>query len=400
MALISQNMRRIPASQTMAVTDLARQLKAAGKDVISMATGEPDFDTVPLAADAGIAAIRGGETRYTAVDGTPDLKEAICAKFKRDNGLDFDKSQVSVASGGKQIIYNAMAASLDPGDEVIIPVPYWVSYPAIVQMCGGVPVQAACHAADGFALRPDTLDAAITPKTKWLMLNYPNNPTGGVMDRKALEALAEVLRRHRHVHVLSDDIYEILHFPETPFLTLAQVAPDLSERIVTMNGVSKGYAMTGWRIGFCGGPSELIAAMGRVQSQVTGSPSAISQAAAATALRAEPDHARAWCETFVQRRDIVVAALNAVEGVSCETPLGAFYAFPDVSGLFERRAPDGSVLTSAQDVARFWLEEAGVAGVPGDAFGAPAHMRLSYSIATDQVSQAMERIAEACARSG
>ncbi len=397
MSILSKNMSRIPASQTMAITNLARTLRAEGKDVIGMSTGEPDFNTVQSAVDAGVAAIQGGDTRYTAGDGTPELKKAVIHKFSRDNGLIYTEDQISVGTGGKQVIYNAMAASLDAGDEVIVPVPYWVSYPIMVSMCGGAPVTVQCRAENGFALAAEDLEQAITPKTKWLFLNFPNNPSGGIMDRRALEAVAEVLRRHPQVYVMTDDMYEFLQFSDEPFVSLAQVAPDLFERVLTVNGMSKGFAMTGWRIGFAGGPAELIKAMSKVQSQITANPSSISQAASTAALLAEPDHTQAWCAEFTKRRDIVVSALNEIDGVHAQVPLGAFYAFPDVSGLLGRTTPDGLLLSSAEDVATYWLNAAGVAVVPGDAFGQPGHIRISYSIATEQVQIAMDRISKACA---
>ena len=398
LTLLSKNMNQIPASQTMAITNLARELRAKGEDVIGMSTGEPDFDTVQSAVEGGIAAIRAGDTRYTAGDGTPALKDAIIYKFKRDNDLTYTRDQITVGTGGKQVIYNAMAASLDAGDEVIIPTPYWVSYPVMAAMCGGVPVYVPCRSENGFALDARDLEDAITAKTKWLFLNFPNNPSGGVMGRAELEAVAEVLRKHPQVYVMTDDMYEFLQFSEEPFVTLAQVAPDLFDRVLTVNGMSKGFAMTGWRIGFAGGPAELIKAMGKVQSQVTANPCSIAQAASVAALSADPDHAEAWCSEFMHRRDIVIEAMNAIDGISAQTPQGAFYAFPDVTGLYGRAAEDGTVISSAEDVATYWLKSAGVAVVPGDAFGQPGHVRISYSIATDQVKTAMQRIAAACAK--
>ncbi|MDP6969887.1 MAG: pyridoxal phosphate-dependent aminotransferase [Gammaproteobacteria bacterium] len=397
MAFLSKNMARIPASQTMVVSNLARELAAAGQDIISMSTGEPDFDTVPVAASAGIEAIRTGQTRYTAGDGTPELKQAVQAKFKRDNGLFYELRQISVANGGKQVIYNAMAATLDAGDEVIIPAPYWVSYPAMVAMCGGTPRYVRCHASNGFALNPVDLEAAITAKTKWVLLNFPNNPSGSVMSAKHLLAIAQVLRRHPHVHILTDDMYEYLQYTEEPFVTLAQVAPDLYDRILTVSGMSKGYAMTGWRIGFAGGRADLIAAMAVVQSQITANPCSIAQAAATEALLSAPDHISAWHQVFIERRDIVVSALRGIDGIQVHVPQGAFYAFPNVEGLYGRQDPDGIMLNTAADVATYWLKSAGVAVVPGEAFGYPGHVRLSYSIATDRIRQALERLSQACA---
>lgn len=395
MTFLSANMERIPASQTMAVTDLARELVAAGKDVIGMSTGEPDFETVRSAAQAGVEAINTGDTRYTAGDGSIALKEAIRQKFKRDNGLDYDVTQISVSNGGKQVIYNAMLATLDPGDEVIIPVPYWVSYPVIVSMCGGTPVYVACDAGCDFMLDSADIEAAITPRTKWLFLNFPNNPSGGIMSRASLLSLADVLRRHPHVHIMTDDIYEFLQFSSSPFVTLAQVAPDLQDRTLTVNGMSKGYAMTGWRIGFAAGRPDLIKAMARIQSQVTASPCSISQAAATNALLAPPAHVPEWNRIYIERRDIVVSALSALDGIQIRMPEGAFYAFPEVTGLYGGRMEDGAVIENASDVATYWLKSAGVAVVPGDAFGQPGHVRISYSISTGDVKRAMSRITRA-----
>lgn len=361
-----------------------------------MSTGEPDFDTVRPAAEAGIQAIRSGDTRYTAGDGAPALKKAIQHKFRRDNELEYEARQISVSNGGKQIIFNAMLATLDPGDEVIIPVPYWVSYPDMVSMCGGTPAFVTCHAKNGFVLDPADLEAAITRRTKWLLLNYPNNPSGGIMPRENLLAVAEVLRRYPHVHILTDDMYELLQFSSEPFVTLAQVAPDLYDRTLTVNGMSKGYAMTGWRIGFAGGRPDLIKAMAKIQSQTTANPCSISQAAAASALLASTNHVAGWNEVYITRRDMVVSALNAIDGIQVVLPQGAFYAFPEVAGLYGRCTEDGTVIRNATDVATFWLKSAGVAVVPGDAFGQPGHVRISYSIATRDVKRAMARIAGAC----
>lgn len=396
MTFLSKNMERIPASQTMAITNLARELIASGEDVIGMSTGEPDFDTVSSAAEAGIEAIRAGQTKYTAGDGTPALKEAIKHKFLRDNELSYDLKQISVSTGGKQVIYNAMAATLNPGDEVIIPTPYWVSYPVMVAMCGGTPVFVKCHSKDGFALNSEALEAAITAKTKWLFLNFPNNPSGGIMDRKDLEGIAEVLRRHPNVHVMTDDMYEFLQFTKERFVSLAQVAPDLYDRVLTVNGMSKGYAMTGWRIGFAGGRPDLIGAMAKVQSQITANPCSIAQAAAEKALIASPDHVEGWQKIYIERRDIVIKALNNINGIQAETPQGAFYAFPNVEGLYGLQTPDGLQIADDSDVATFWLKSAGVAVVPGVAFGQSGHVRVSYSIATADVKRAMQRITKAC----
>lgn len=396
MSFLAKNMASIPESQTMMVTNLARELAAAGEDIISMSTGEPDFDTVPIAAEAGIEAIRTGRTRYTAGDGTPELKQAIQAKFRRDNDLIYELNQISVATGGKQVIYNALAATLNPGDEVIIPAPYWVSYPAMVAMCGGTPKLIQCHANSNFALDADALERAITSQTKWVLLNSPNNPSGAVMSADNLLAIAEVLRRHPHVHILTDDIYEHLLYGSEPFVTIAQVARDLYDRTLTVNGMSKGYAMTGWRIGYAGGRPDLIAAMAKIQSQTTGNPCTIAQYAAQQALLSNPEHIAYWCQVFIERRNILVNALDKIIGIEVNIPQGAFYAFPNVEGLYGRQADDGSIIQSASDVATYWLKAAGVAVVPGEAFGCPGYVRMAYAIETDRVAEAMQRITKAC----
>ena len=396
MSFLAKNMASIPESQTMMVTNLARELAAAGEDIISMSTGEPDFDTVSIAAEAGIEAIRTGRTRYTAGDGTPELKQAIQAKFRRDNDLIYDLNQISVATGGKQVIYNALAATLNPGDEVIIPAPYWVSYPAMVAMCGGTPKLIHCHANNNFALDADALERAITSQTKWVLLNSPNNPSGAVMSEDNILAIAEVLRRHPHVHILTDDIYEHLLYNSDPFVTIAQVARDLYDRTLTVNGMSKGYAMTGWRIGYAGGRPDLIAAMAKIQSQTTGNPCSIAQYAAQQALLSNPEHIAYWRQVFIERRNILVNALDKINGIEVNIPQGAFYAFPNVEGLYGRQAEDGSIIQSASDVATYWLKAASVAVVPGEAFGCPGYVRMAYAIETDRVAEAMQRITTAC----
>src|SRR5690606_35857045 len=341
MGFISSALQRIKPSATIAVTAKARDLKAAGRDVIGLGAGEPDFDTPDNIKQAAIDAIRRGETKYTAVDGIPELKQAIAAKFKRENGLDYTPEQISVAPGGKPVIFNAMVATLDPGDEVVIPTPYWVSYPDIVALAGGTAVFAETRIEDGFKLQPDVLEAAITPRTKWLIFNSPSNPSGAAYTRDELKRLTDVLVRHPHVWVLSDDMYEHLVYDDFEFTTPAQVEPALFERTVTMNGVSKAYAMTGWRIGYCGAPEQLIAAMRKLQSQSTSNPTSISQWAAVEALNGPQDFIAERNAIFKERRDLVVAMLNQAKGITCPTPEGAFYVYPSCAGTIGKQTPDG-----------------------------------------------------------
>ena len=396
MQFLSNNMKNIPPSKTMAITDKARKLIASGEDVIDLSSGEPDFDTVSTASEAGMKAIQAGVTKYTTGDGTAELKQAIQEKFARDNWLSYELNQISVGAGAKQVMYNALAATLNPKDEVIIPTPYWVSYPVMVSMCGGTPVFADCFAETDFVLTPQELAKRLTPNTKWVILNYPNNPTGALASKEDLEKLADVLRQHPNVNIITDDIYELLIFSDTKFHTLAQVAPDLYDRILTVNGMSKGYAMTGWRIGYAAGRADLIKAMSKIQSQITANPSSIGQAAATQALKAKPTHAQGWCDTFRKRRDMIVSALNAIDGVTCETPMGAFYAFPNVNGLMGRTTPNGKQISNTDELAEYWLDEAKVAVVPGIAFGAPENLRLSYAAKTEHVEEAAARIRVAC----
>ncbi len=381
----------------MAVTALAQELKAAGRDVIGLGAGEPDFDTPLNIQEAAIAAMRRGETRYTAVDGTPALKKAIVAKFKRENGLDYKTEQVTVASGGKQIIFNAMIATLDPGDEVIIPAPFWVSYPDIVNLCDATPVIVPCPQAQGFKLSAAGLAAAITPKTKWLILNSPSNPTGAAYSAAELRALADVLLDHPHVWILTDDMYEHLMFDGLTFATIAAVEPRLYDRTLTMNGVSKAYCMTGWRIGYAAGPVALIKAIAKVQSQSTSNPCSISQAAAVEALNGPQDFIAIHNAVFVERRDMVVALLNAIPGISCPKPDGAFYVYPSCAGAIGKRTPDGNLIQSDDDFVSYLLKSEGVAVVQGSAFGLSPHFRISYATATELLRDACGRIAKACA---
>lgn len=381
----------------MAVTALAQELKAAGRDVIGLGAGEPDFDTPLNIQEAGIAAMRRGETRYTAVDGTPALKKAIVAKFKRENGLDYKPEQVTVASGGKQIIFNAMIATLDPGDEVIIPAPFWVSYPDIVNLCDATPVIVPCPQSQNFKLSAAGLAAAITPKTKWLILNSPSNPTGAAYSAAELRALADVLLDHPQVWILTDDMYEHLMFDGLKFATIAAVEPRLYERTLTMNGVSKAYCMTGWRIGYAAGPVALIKAIAKVQSQSTSNPCSISQAAAVEALNGPQDFIAVHNAVFVERRDMVVELLNAIPGLSCPKPDGAFYVYPSCAGAIGKRTPDGTVIRSDDDFVSYLLKSEGVAVVQGSAFGLSPHFRISYATATELLRDACGRIAKACA---
>jgi len=397
MAFLSDTLARVKPSPTIAVTAKARDMKAAGKDVIGLGAGEPDFDTPEPIKEAAIAAIRAGQTKYTAVDGTPELKAAVAGKFARENGLTYAGDQITVGAGGKQVIFNALMATLNPGDEVIVPAPYWVSYPDIALLFQGVPVPVNCPRETGFKLRPADLEAAITPKTKWLVLNSPNNPTGAAYTRDELAALGEVLVRHPHVRIMTDDMYEHLGYEGFAFTTLAQVEPALHDRTLTINGVSKAYAMTGWRIGYAGGPRDLIKAMAKIQSQSTTNPSSVSQAAAVAALTGPQDVVAERAAVFAKRRDLVVAGLNAAEGLDCPMPEGAFYVYPSCAGVIGRTTPGGKRLETDGDFIDYLLEDHGVAAVPGAAFGVPQHFRVSYATSTEALEEACARIARACA---
>jgi aspartate aminotransferase len=398
MAFLASRLDRIKPSPTIAVSTKARELRAAGHDVIGLGAGEPDFDTPAHIKDAAKAAMDRGETKYTAVDGTPELKDAVSAKFKRDNDLDYTRENITVGTGGKQVLYNALMASLDAGDEVIIPAPFWVSYPDMTLLAGGEPVVVPCSQENGFKLRPEDLDRAITDKTKWVILNSPSNPTGAGYTPEELSEIAGVLTKHAHVWALVDDMYEHLVYDDFRFTTLAQIAPGLKDRTLTVNGVSKAYCMTGWRIGFAGGPAELIKAMAKIQSQSTSSPSSISQAAAVAALNGPHDFIAEHNEVFKQRRDLVVDALNATPGLSCPKPVGAFYVYPSCEGLIGKTTPAGDTLRSDGDVVTYLLDHAKVACVQGEAFGLSPHFRISYATSTEQLRTACERIREACER--
>ena len=397
MSILASRLDRIQPSPTIAVTQKARDLKAAGRDVIGLGAGEPDFDTPDNIKAAAIAAIKAGDTKYTAVDGTPALKQAICGKFKRENGLDYKPEQVTVASGGKQVIFNTMMATLEPGDEVIIPAPYWVSYPDIVLLAEGKPVFVPCSQNNQFKLRPEDLAAAIGPKTKWIILNSPSNPTGAAYSRAELQALTDVLVKHPHVWVLTDDMYEHLVYDDFKFTTPAQIEPRLYERTLTMNGVSKAYCMTGWRIGYAAGPAPLIKAIAKVQSQSTTNPSSISQAAAVEALNGPQDFIPVHNAAFKARRDLVVDMLNKAQGLHCHRPEGAFYVYPSCAGTIGKKTPQGKVIASDDDFVTYLLDAEGVAAVQGSAFGLSPFFRISYATSTEALTEACRRIQRACA---
>ena len=397
MSLESAALRRIAPSATIAISAKARALKAAGRDVIALSAGEPDFDTPDNIKNAAIEAIKAGKTKYTDPDGMPELKAAICAKFKRENGLEYKPSQIHVAPGGKPVIYNALVATLNPGDEVIIPAPYWVSYPDMVLLAGGAPVAVETTAESGFKITPAALEAAITPKTKWLIINSPSNPSGGAYTRAELQAIADVLLKHPQVWVLTDDMYEHLVFDDFEFTTIAQVEPKLYDRTLTMNGVSKGYSMTGWRIGYAGGPEPLIKAMGKMISQTTSNPCSISQWAAVEALNGSQDFIKPNAKLFQERRDLVVSMLNQATGLHCPTPEGAFYVYPSCAGLIGKTAPSGKVIESDEDFATELLESEGVAVVHGAAFGLSPFFRISYATSNDVLEDACSRIQRFCA---
>jgi aspartate aminotransferase len=396
MSRLSATLSRVKPSPTIAVTTKAQELKAAGRDVIGLGAGEPDFATPAHIRAAGIRAIEDGKTKYTAVDGTPELKAAICAKFKRDNGLDYVPAQVSVASGGKQILYNALMATLNPGDEVLIPAPYWVSYPDMVLLAGGEPVIAPAGIETGFKLTPAALEAAITPKTRWFIFNSPSNPTGAGYTWDELKGLTDVLLRHPHVWIMTDDMYEHLAYDGFEFCTPAQVEPALYDRTLTCNGVSKAYCMTGWRIGYAAGPQDLIAAMRKIQSQSTSNPCTISQWAAVEALNGSHDFIAENNTVFARRRDLVVKMLNEVEGIDCPTPNGAFYVYPSIAGLIGKTSTGGAKITDDEAFATVLLEETGVAVVFGAAFGLSPNFRISYATSDEALKEACTRIQSFC----
>jgi len=396
MSFFADALKRIKPSPTIAISGKARELKAAGRDVIGLAAGEPDFDTPDNIKEAAINAIRRGETKYTAVDGIPELKAAICRKFKRENGLDYKPSQITVGTGGKQVLYNALMATLNPGDEVIIPAPYWVSYPDIVLLAGATPVTVKTRPEDGYKLTAAALEKAITPKTKWLIFNSPSNPTGAAYSHADIKALTDVLLKHPQVWVLTDDMYEHLVYDDFVFATPAQVEPRLYERTLTMNGVSKAYCMTGWRIGYAGGPEQLIKAMGTLQSQSTTNPNTIAQWAAVEALDGPQDFIPANNKVFKERRDLVVSMLNQASGLTCPKPEGAFYVYPSCAGAIGKTTPSGKRIENDEDFVTELLEAEGVAVVHGSAFGLGPAFRISYATATSDLEEACRRIQRFC----
>ena len=397
MSLTAARLDKISPSQTIAISSKARALKAAGRDIISLSAGEPDFDTPQNVKDAAIKAIQNGETKYTDVAGTAALRKAVAAKFKRDSGLDYKPEEVIVSTGGKQVIFNAMVATMDAGDEAIIPTPCWVSYPDIVSLADGTPVFVPCGQNNGFKMRPEDLEAAITPKTKWLMLNSPCNPTGAAYSATELKALTDVLMRHPHVWVFTDDIYDKLTYDGFKPATIVEVEPRLRDRTVTMNGCSKAYAMTGWRVGYAGAPVALIKAMDKLQSQSTSNPSSISQAAAVEALNGPQEFIGEMVAVYKARRDLVVAMLNQAPGIHCHTPEGAFYVFPSVHGCIGKTSAKGARISNDEDFVVALLEEEGVAAVHGAAFMYPGHFRISYATDTESLTEACTRIQRFCA---
>lgn len=397
MTFLSKRVRNAKPSATKEMTRLGNELERAGRSIISLSTGEPDFDTPKHVREAGKAAIDQGKTRYTEVPGTLELAQAICRKFVRDNGLTFTPAQVTIGVGSKQVLYNALQATVEAGDEVVVPTPAWVSYPEMVKLADGTPVIVRCGAESGFKITPERLEAAITPRTKWLMLNSPGNPSGAEYSREELEALGAVLLRHPHVWMMSDDIYEKIRYRAEPFVTMAQVMPALAGRTLTINGVSKAFAMTGWRCGFAGGPVELIRAMNTVQSQSTSHTSSVSQAAAAVALDGPMDFLGPFVEAYRRRRDTVVAGMRAIDGMECAVPDGAFYVFPGCQAFLGRRTPQGKAIATDVDLCMYFLEEGGVALVPGTAFELPGHFRISYAASDADLAEGIARLSRACA---
>lgn len=394
--ILSDAVNRVQPSATIAVSTKANEMKRQGIDVIGLGAGEPDFDTPDNIKEAAIKAIRDGQTNYTPADGIPELKEAICAKFERENGLTYTPSQINVSPGGKPVIFNAFIATLNFGDEVIIPAPYWVSYPEMARMAGAEPVFVACGPEAKFKLTPDALEAAITPKTRWLILNSPSNPTGAAYTKAELRGLADVLLRHPQVWILTDDMYEHLVYDDFDYWTIAQVEPGLYERTLTMNGVSKAYAMTGWRIGYAGGPEKLISAMRKVMSQSTSNPCSVSQWAAVEALNGTQDFLPTRRAVYQERRDLVVAGLNAAEGLTCATPDGAFYVYPSCADLIGKKTPSGTIISNDKIFGDALLEDEKVAVVFGEAFGLSPAFRVSYATSTEVLQEALVRIQRFC----
>ncbi len=397
MSIVADRVKNMKPSATIAVAAKARELKAAGRDIISLGLGEPDFDTPDFVKDAAKVAIDEGQTKYTPVPGTPALQKAIQAKFKRDNGLDYELNQIVAGTGGKQILFNAFMASLNPGDEVVIPAPYWVSYPDMVELLGGTPVFVDCPEEAAFKLQPEALEAAITPKTKWVLINSPSNPTGAAYSREEMKALTDVILKHPHVWVMTDDMYEHLVYDDFEFVTPAQVEPRLYERTLTINGVSKAYAMTGWRLGYAGGPVDLIKAMTNIQGQSTSGTCSITQAAAVEALNGDQSFLEERNAVFKRRRDMVVEAMNKAEGLRCHKPEGAFYVYPSCAGCIGKQTPEGKRIETDEDFVTYLLEAEGVACVQGAAFGLSPCFRISYATSDEILEEACQRIQRACA---
>jgi aspartate aminotransferase len=393
---IAKRLEKIKPSATLALAAKAAQLKAEGKDVIGLAVGEPDFETPQHIRDAAKKAMDEGKTKYTPVPGTPELRKAVSAKFKRENNLNYTPEQIIVSTGGKQVLYNAFMATLNPGDEVVVPAPYWLSYPEMISLCEGKPVVVKTTPESGFKMSPEQLDSAITDKTKWVVLNSPSNPTGAAYTRDELAALGEVLKKHPHVWILTDDIYEHLTYDQFKFSTIAEVTPELYDRTLTVNGCSKAYAMTGWRIGYAGGPVELIREMSKVQGQSTSNPSSISQAAAVAALNGDQSYLVEWRAKFQERRDLVVSALSKADGLSCTAPEGAFYVFVSCEGVIGKKTPEGKTIDTDADFAAYVLDKHNVAVVPGAEFGMSPYFRISYALSKETLAKACERIQKAC----
>jgi aspartate aminotransferase len=397
MSILAARLDRIQPSPTIAMSAKARALKAEGRDIIELAAGEPDFPTPDNIIKAAEDAMARGDTKYTDPDGTPELKQAVCDKFKRDNNLDYVPAQVTIGTGGKQVLYNALMATLNPGDEVIIPAPYWVSYPDMVMLAEGTPVIVECTLESRFIMQPEDLEKAITPKTKWIIFNSPSNPTGAGYTREDLKKITDVLMRHPHVWVMTDDMYEHLVYGDFKFCTPAEIEPGLYDRTLTVNGMSKAFCMTGWRIGYAAGPKDLITAIRKIQSQSTSNPSSISQAASVVALNGPMDFLAENNEVFKSRRDLVCSMLNQAKGLTCPTPDGAFYVYPSCAGMIGKTTPDGKILETDEDVVGYLLDSEGIAAVHGAAFGLSPHFRISYATATEVLEDACQRIQRACA---
>ncbi|MBL6599221.1 MAG: pyridoxal phosphate-dependent aminotransferase [Alphaproteobacteria bacterium] len=397
MSILAARLSRVKSSPTMAMSAKARELKAQGRDVIELSAGEPDFPTPANIIKAAEEAMARGDTKYTDPDGSPALKQAVCDKFKRDNNLDYEPAQVTIGTGGKQVLYNALMATLNPGDEVIIPAPYWVSYPDMVLLAEGTPVIVECTQANRFILQPEDLEKAITPKTKWIIMNSPSNPTGAGYTRADMKKITDVLMRHPHVWIMTDDMYEHLVYDDFDFCTPAEVEPGLYDRTLTVNGMSKAFCMTGWRIGYAAGPKDLIGGIRKIQSQSTSNPSSISQAASIAALNGPKEFIAEHNEIFKERRDLVCSMLNQAKGLDCPTPEGAFYVYPSCAGLIGKTTPDGKVLENDEDVIAYFLETEGIAAVHGAAFGLSPHFRISYATSTEVLEDACQRIQRACA---